>query len=49
MMDMESFETINADLKIADAEVKDKLVAGQTVLFWQVMNKVIIKQITAEE
>lgn len=48
LMDMESFENINADLKIADESIKDKLEAGQTVLFWQVMNKIIIKQIVEE-
>lgn len=48
LMDMETFESLNADLKIADEEVRDKLEAGQTVLFWQVMTKVIIKQVTEE-
>ena len=48
MMDMETYETVNADLKIADESVRDKLEAGQTVLFWQVMGKYIIKQITQE-
>ncbi|MFW6285895.1 MAG: translation initiation factor IF-5A [Nanoarchaeota archaeon] len=45
LMDMETFETIHADLKIADEEVKDKVQAGQTVLFWQVMGRIIIKQV----
>jgi len=49
LMDMVSFETITAELKYADESVKDKIVAGQTVLFWQVMGKVLIKQITEEE
>lgn len=48
MMDMESFETISCDLSIADEEVKDKVEAGQTVVFWQVMGKIIIKQISEE-
>ena len=48
MMDMNTYETINADLKIADNSVKEKLEAGQTVLFWQVMGKIIIKQINKE-
>jgi len=49
LMDMETFETITADLKLVDAELKEKLSAGQTVLFWQVMGKILIKQITKEE
>ena len=48
LMDMETFEQISADLKVADDEVKDKIEAGQTVLFWQVMGKVILKQVTEE-
>lgn len=48
LMDMESFEQLNCDLGIADDEVKDKVQAGQTVMFWQVMSKVIIKSITEE-
>lgn len=48
MMDMETFETVTGDLKIADDEVKDLVAAGQTVLFWQVMGKIIIKQISEE-
>lgn len=48
MMDMDTFETVNADLKIADDEVKDLVQAGQTVMFWQVMGKIIIKQVTEE-
>lgn len=49
LMDMETFETVTAELKYADETVKDKLAAGQTVLFWQVMGKILIKQITEEE
>lgn len=48
LMDMETFETIHAELKLADEEVKDKVEAGQTVMFWQVMGKIIIKQVTKE-
>jgi translation initiation factor 5A len=48
LMDMETFETIHADLSIADDEVKGSLEAGQTVLFWLVTGRVIIKQITQE-
>jgi translation initiation factor 5A len=46
LMDMETFETLNADVNLADEELKDKLEAGQTVLFWLVTGKVLIKQIT---
>lgn len=49
LMDMETFESVTAELKNADDEVKDKLQAGQTVLFWQVMGKILIKQITEGE
>lgn len=49
MMDMETFETVTADLDFADEEVKGKVVAGQTVSIWQVMGKVLIKTITQEE
>jgi len=48
MMDMETFDSITTDLKIADEEVKDKVEAGQTVQFWQVMGKVIIKSVVEE-
>ncbi len=48
LMDMETFEEVTADLKIADDEVKDKLLAGQTVIFWAVTQKAIIKQIKEE-
>jgi len=48
MMDMETFETVSADKKIADEEVRDSIEAGQTVLFWQVMGKIIIKQVVKE-
>ncbi|MCA9497120.1 MAG: translation initiation factor IF-5A [Nanoarchaeota archaeon] len=48
LMDMETFETIHSDLKLAEPEIKDKVSAGQTVLFWQVMGRIMIKQITKE-
>lgn len=48
LMDMESFENILADRKIADEEVRDKLEAGQTVMYWQVVGKRIIKSIMEE-
>ncbi len=48
IMDMETFENVSADLKIADDDVQGKVQAGQTVLFWQVMSKIIIKQIIEE-
>jgi len=48
MMDMETFETLTGELKLADPAIKDKIEAGQTVLFWHVMGKVLIKQITQE-
>ena len=48
MMDMETFETITADRKFADEEIRDSIDAGQTVMFWQVMGKILIKQIVKE-
>jgi len=48
MMDMETFDSITTDLKIADEEVQGKVEAGQTVQFWQVMGKVIIKSVVEE-
>ena len=48
MMDMETFETITADRKFADEEIRDSIDAGQTVIFWQVMGKILIKQIVKE-
>ena len=49
LMDMESFETLHADLGQAEEDIKGQIAAGQTVLFWQVMGKILIKQITQEE
>lgn len=49
LMDMETFETISSDMKFADEEVEGKVEAGQTVMVWIVMGKVMIKQITQEE
>jgi translation initiation factor 5A len=48
LMDMETFENVLADKKLADEEIRDKLEAGQTVLFWSVVNKILIKQIVEE-
>lgn len=48
MMDMETFETIHADLKLVDESIKDQITAGQTVAFWEVMGKYLIKQIVQE-
>ena len=48
LMDMESYETVTASLKIAEDDVRDKIKAGQTVMFWLVTGKVLIKQITQE-
>ena len=47
IMDMETFEQLEADTNIADDEVKGKIEAGQTVVFWLVNGKIIIKQIKA--
>jgi len=49
LMDMETFENVTAELKYAEESIRDKLAAGQTVLFWQVMGKILIKQITEGE
>lgn len=48
LMDMENFENLMAIRANADDSIKDSLQAGQTVLFWQVMGKILIKQITEE-
>ncbi len=48
LMDMETFETITADLSFAEEDIKSSIEAGQTVLFWQVVGKILIKQITQE-
>lgn len=48
MMDMETFETVSADMKFAEEELAGKVEAGQTVQFWQVMGKVMIKSITQD-
>jgi translation initiation factor 5A len=48
MMDMESFEQFTANKNLADEEVKDRLAAGQTVVFWDVMGKFLIKTIKEE-
>ena len=49
LMDMVTFETVTAELKYAEETIKDKLAPGQTVLFWQVMGKILIKSIMEEE
>lgn len=49
LMDMETFESVTAELKYADESIKGKLAAGQTVMFWQVMGKILIKTIQEEE
>lgn len=48
MMDMETFETVQTELKLAEDSIKDSLAAGQTVLFWDVTGKKLIKQIVQE-
>jgi len=45
IMDMETFESVHTDLSFVDESIKDKVEAGQTVLFWQVMGKILVKQI----
>ncbi len=48
LMDMETFEEISAELKLADESIRDKLEPGQTVMIWQVMGKNLIKSISQE-
>ena len=48
LMDMETFETVTAELKYVDASIKDKLAPSQTVMFWQIMGKIMIKSIQEE-
>ncbi len=45
LMDMESFETLSAQVKNVDDQISGQIEAGQTVLFWEVMGKILIKQI----
>ena len=45
MMDNETFETLSADKELADEEIKDKLEVGQTIVYWNVIGKYVIKQI----
>lgn len=49
IMDMETYENILADRKYADEEIRNSLEAGQTILFWSVTGKILIKQITSNE
>ena len=43
LMDMETFETLHTDMSSVEEGLE--IEAGQTVLFWQVMGKILIKQI----
>ncbi|AJF61707.1 TPA: translation initiation factor IF-5A [Candidatus Woesearchaeota archaeon] len=45
VMDMESYETF--DMKVPE-ELKDKLTAGMTVLYWGILGDRVIKQIKAD-
>ena len=45
VMDLESFETF--DIKIPD-DMKDRCVAGATVMYWQVMGSRMVKQVKGE-
>ncbi|MFP4402617.1 MAG: translation initiation factor IF-5A [Candidatus Nanoarchaeia archaeon] len=45
LMDMETYENILADRKYVDESIRDLVQAGQTVLFWSVTGKILIKQI----
>jgi len=42
LMDMESYETFDADIP---SELKGKIVAGATVVFWAILGKKLIKQV----
>jgi len=46
LMDMETFENVTADLALAEEGLTVE--AGQTVLFWLVMGKVLIKSIVED-
>lgn len=48
MMDMESYETVSTEMSLVDEELRGQVQAGQTVLFWDVMGKKLIKQIVQE-
>lgn len=48
LMDMETFEELTSLKDLADDDCKDKIEAGQTVVFWAVMGKAIIKSIKEE-
>ncbi|OIO65965.1 translation initiation factor IF-5A [Candidatus Woesearchaeota archaeon CG_4_10_14_0_2_um_filter_57_5] len=45
VMDMESFEQFELDVP---DEFKDQLTEGQTVLFWQIMGRRVLKQLKGE-
>jgi translation initiation factor 5A len=49
LMDMETFETVTADMKYVEESIKDKLAPSQTVMFWQIMGKIMIKSIQEEQ
>ncbi len=46
LMDMETYETFEADIP---EEFKGKLEANTTVVFWEILDKKVIKQIKAAE
>lgn len=48
LMDNETFENLEADLELADEEVKDKVAIGQVIQYWNIGGKIIIKQIREE-
>lgn len=45
LMDNESFENLEADLEIADEDVKGKVAIGQVIQYWDIGGKIVIKQI----
>ena len=48
IMDMETFENVTADMNYVDDEIKSLIAAGQTIMYWLIMDKVLIKQIMEE-
>jgi translation initiation factor 5A len=45
LMDMESFETLTGSISLADESIRDKIAVGQTIQYWNVTGKLIIKVI----
>ena len=45
MMDNETFETHHSDKKLSEETIRDSLKVGQTIVYWTIGDKYVIKQI----